>query len=275
MTALKVQNSEPCNARGSVLGNNDGVYYTSPNGLILVTQYGAVINTSELWITREKWRLLSPPKNIRAVFLVSGYYAMGTVRDGDNTYAQQGFTIELNGADAQSFTIWPQPGGHRLGFQKLGGPSGVDVDNVRIDQWSSVCLLVQGGAVWYFDFEDQAPVAQTYKWRSKLFQQKSKKNFAAMRIWFSVPANTPALNPTRMEDATDDPVWNSLPADRYGIIRVYAGGNLVTTREIRVPQETLRIASGFKNETWQWEIEARVDISNVQIGTSVEAMAKI
>lgn len=275
MSGLKVQHSEPCNSRGSILGNNDGVYYTSPNGLILVTQYGSVSNTSELWITREKWRALAPQKNLRSVFLVSNYFSMGCIRDGDNSVAQQGFTIELNGADADGFGVWPQPGGHRLGFQRLDGPNGLDVDNVRIDPWSSTCLVVQAGAVYYYDFTDQAPVAQTYKWRSKLFQQKSKKNFEAMRIWFSIPTSTPALNPVRLEAPTDDPVWNSLPADRYGIIRVFAGGRLVTTREIRVPQEVLRILSGFKSETWQWEIEARVDISNVQIGTSVKAMAKI
>lgn len=274
MSALKIQNSQPCHSRGSILGNNDGVYYTSPNGLILVTQYGAMTNTSELWITREKWRALTPQKNLRAVFLASCYYALGCIRSGDTSVAQQGFTIELNAADAQSFTIWPQPGGHRLGLQQLNGPNGLNVDNVRIDPWSGTCLVIQSGAVYYFDFQDPAPVMQTYKWRSKLFQQKSKKNFEAMRIWFTIPTGTPALNPTRMENATSDPIWNSLPADRYGIVRVYAAGNLVTTREIRVPQEILRITSGFKHETWQWEIEARVPISNVQIGTSVKAMAK-
>lgn len=274
MSAVKVQNSEPCNSRGSILGNNDGVYYCSPNGLILVTQYGSVQNTSELWITREKWQKLTPQKNIRAVFLVSSYFAMGTVRNGDNSLAQTGFTIELNAADAQSFTIWPQPGGHRLGFQMLNGPNGLDVDNVRIDPWSSVCLVVQDGAVYQFDFTDPEPVMETYKWRSKLFQQKSKKNFEAMRIWFDIPPGTPALNPTRLEADTDDPVWDSLPADRYGFLRVFANKQLVTVREIRVPQELLRIISGYKYETWQWEVEARVPISNIQIGTSVKALAK-
>jgi len=274
MSATKIQNSEPCHSRGAILGNNDGVYYSSPNGLILVTQYGAVTNTSELWITRERWRELSPQKNVRAVFMSSCYYALGCTRDGDASVAQQGFTIELNAADAQSFTIWPQPGGHRLGFQKLTSPNALDVVNVRIDPWSGTTLIFYQGVVYYFDFSDQAPVSQVYTWKSKLFQQKSKKNFEAMRIWFSIPDGTPALNATRLEADTDDPVWDTLPADRYGFIRVFAGGRLVTTREIRVPQELLRILSGFKYETWQWEIEARVPISNIQIGSSVKAMAR-
>ncbi|HXO47874.1 MAG TPA: hypothetical protein VN897_11410, partial [Mycobacterium sp.] len=86
---------------------------------------------------------------------------------------------------------------------------------------------------------------------------------------------------------TDDPSWNALAAGQYGIIRVFAGYatdqvsddtnpplNLVTTREIRTPQELMRILSGFKAETWQFEITARVPISNVQVATSVKALAQ-
>jgi hypothetical protein len=274
MTALKVQHSEPCLSRGSILGNNDGVYYTSPNGLILVTQYGSVSNTSELWITREKWQQLTPQKNLRAVFLVSSYFALGTVRNGDNSVAQSGFTIELNASDTQSFSIWPQPGGHRLGFSQLTGPNQLDVYNVRLDPWSSVCLVMQGTGVYYYDFSDPAPVMQTYKWRSKLFQQRSKKNFSAMRIWFTTPPGTPAQSATRNTAAFNDPSWNALAAGQYGIIRVYAGGNLIMQREIRQTQELLRIPSGFKSETWQFEVEARVPIANIQVGTSVKALAQ-
>jgi hypothetical protein len=168
-----------------------------------------------------------------------------------------------------------------LGFNTLTGPNGFNVDNVRIDPWSSVGLVMQNHGVYYFDFTDAAPVMQTYKWRSKLMQQKSKKNFSAMRIWFSIPPGTPAQSATRNEAAFSDPSWNTLSAGQYGIVRVYAGYTsvggalpLVTVREIRTPQELMRIASGFKAETWQFEIEARVPISNVQVATSVKALAQ-
>lgn len=287
MSGLKVQVTEPCHSRGSILGNNDGVYYCSPNGLILVTQFGSVTNTSELWITREKWQQLTPQKNVRAVFLVSQYFALGTIRNGDASVAQRGFTIELNPADAQSFSIWPQPGGHRLGFNLLAAPNGFNVENLRLDPWSAVCLVMQNNAVYQYDFADPAPTMQTYTWRSKLYQQKSKKNFSVMRPWFSIPAGTPPQSATRNTAPTDDPSWLSLAAGQYGIIRVYAGYGtgqptgdtnpplqLVTVRELRTPQELLRILSGFKAETWQFEIVARVPISNIQIGTSVKALAQ-
>ncbi len=275
MTATKIATSEPCHSRGSILGTNDGVFYTSPNGLILVTQYGAVTNTTELWITREKWQSLTPQKNLRSVFLSGCYFSMGTVRSADTSVAQRGFTCEISANNQQNSLMQPQPGGHRIGFNTLTGPNAVDVDNVRIDPWSSVCLVFQNGGVWYYDFADQASVMQTYTWRSKKFQQRARKNFQALRIWFSIPDGTPALNATRFEEPKEDATWQSLPADRYGFIRIYAGNNeLVTCREIRRPQELLRIESGFKHETWWFEVEARVPVSNFQVGTSAKAMAK-
>lgn len=275
MSAVRSGVSEPCTSRGSIIGADEGVYFSSPNGLILVTQYGAVRNTTAKWITREKWQQLTPQKNLRAVFLVGGYFALGCVRNGDTSVAQEGFTAELIQYEADQNVAGLQPARHRPGFSRLSAPNGFNVDNVRIDPWSAVCIVIQNGGVYYYDFADEAPEMQTYVWRSKKFQQKSKKNFAAMRFWFSIPDGTPELNATRLEEPTDAAVWDSLPADRYGFIRVYAGNNeLVTTREIRQPQEMLRILSGFKHETWQFEIEARVPISNFQIATSSKAMAK-
>jgi len=192
-----------------------------------------------------------------------------------------GYTERITGyppgpADAQSFTIWPQPGGHRMGFNLLNGPNGFNVDNLTIDHWSATALVVQNNQVFYYDFSDAAPTSVVYTWRSKKFQQNARKNFSAMRVKFTIPAGTPNLNPTRLQNDTNDPVWNTLPADRYGFIRVFAGDDvLITVREIRKVQELLRILGDTKHETWYFEITARVPIENVQIGTSVKALAKV
>ncbi len=66
-----------------------------------------------------------------------------------------------------------------------------------------------------------------------------------------------------------------MDADRYGIIRVFADDQLVTVREIRTNGELLRILSGYKYDTWQFEIEARVPISNAQIATSVKELGVV
>lgn len=275
MSLIKLPNEEPCTSRDSVLGTGNGVYYTSQKGLIQVNPSGSAINTTELWITRERWSALTPQKNLRAVLQSSCYFAFGSVVGTDNSVAQQGFTIELNTGDAQSFTIWPQPGGHRVGFGKLVAPNNVDVVNLFNDPWTGITCILQGSAVYYYDFTDTAPAIQSYSWTSKIYQQKAKDDFSAMRVFFTVPPNTPTQNATRNTADTDDPSWNTLQTGQYGIVYVYGDGNLVTTRELRTSGELLRIASGQKYEQWQWKIQARVNISNIQAASTVKELRNV
>ncbi len=235
-----------------------------------------------MWFTREGWQQLTPQKYTRAVLLSSSYVCMGTVSpDGtDNSLAQTGFTIALD-QDSNSFTIWPQPGGHRLGFCIWDSPTAKDVQNIQTDPWTGICMLISDGKVWYLDFTDPIPERQVYTWKSKLYQQNTKRSYSAMKVFFTAPQTIPAQNATRIEEIASDPVWDTLPDDSYGFIKTYVdvdgtgAMSLIDCREIRKPGEVLRIVDGFKSEHWQWEIIARVNISNVQIATSVKELAQI
>jgi hypothetical protein len=273
MSEVKILIAEPCNSRGSIVSTLSGVFYCSPNGLILVSGTGTASNVTELWITRDKWRSLTAPYSIRAIALASCYFAFGTVMNSDHTYAQTGFTIELLN-DAASFTIWPQPGGHRVGFNAMTAPNNVDISNVLHDPWSSIGVLIQNGAMYYYDFSDAAPDVTPYTWRSKKYQQPSKQNFEAMKCFFTVPPGTPAQG-VRSTDATLSSSWNTLGPNQYGIIRVYADDVLVTCRELYRSGEMMRVLSGFKAEIWQWEITSRMQISNLQVATSARELGGV
>lgn len=275
MALTKTHIPEPCLSRGSVIAGSAGVFYVSNNGLILVVESGSAANVTESWITRERWRKLTPTKFIRAIKMASSYFAFGTVSGTDHTQAQAGFNMEMTN-DSSSFGILPQAGGHRIGFNSLQAPGGFDVVNIMQDAWTGIALTIQNNAVYQYDFADDAPEMIPFKWRSKMIQQTSKKNFEAFRVWFSVPTNTPALNPVRN---TSEP-QPTLAADQYLIVRVYAGSdaktlNLVTTREVRASGELLRIKSGFKYEFWQFEFEGRVEVSNLQAATTVTELRSI
>ncbi len=281
MTQTKCNQVDPCASRGSILGGDNAVTYMSPNGLIQVTPSGIATNTTDLWFTREQWHTLTPPANTRAILLASCYYCLGSVSsDGtDSSQALRGFTIEL-AQDNTSFTIWPQPGGHRLGFMPLSAPTGFATKNILTDPWTGIGLIVADGKVWWIDFSDTAPTLHTYIWRSKTYQQNTKRNYSAMKAYFAGGATLPTLNPVRLEAAADDPVWNTLPSDRWGFIKSYADTDsdgefeLVDCREIRSSGELMRIVGGFKSDIWAWQILARVPISNIQIGTSVKDLAQ-
>lgn len=280
VSMTKIALHEPCISRGSIVSTHAGVFYYALNGLILVSQNGEGSNVTEQWVTREKWASLTPLKNVRAIKMASAYFGFGTINGTDISVAQQGFTVELASADAQSFTIWPQPGGHRIGMGTLTSPLSVNINNVEIDPWTGIGLLVMNGGVYYYDFTDQSPTIVPAKWRSKIFQLKAKANYAAMRIFFDIPSGTPAQGVRNVADPQP-----TLGANQYGIIRVFAGNAdsldavngppLFMTREIYTSGELLRIYSGIKCEFWQFELETRVLISNLQVGTSVEELSRI
>ena len=144
MAMTKINLAEPCLHRGSIVSTDTSVLYISENGLIGVNQSGAASNITEGWITRERWRELTPLGIVRAVKHATCYFAFA--RDGF------GFTIELSNQDQTSFNIWPQPGGHRLGFNLLGSPNGFEIENLQVDPWTGVCYLIQNHEIWYYDF---------------------------------------------------------------------------------------------------------------------------
>jgi hypothetical protein len=89
-------------------------------------------------------------------------------------------------------------------------------------------------------------------------------------VFFNVPPSTPAQVTRNVSDP--QPV---LGANQYGIVRVFVDGELWTTRELRKSGELLRIYSGIKGEQWQFEIEGRVNVSNLQVATSVKELAQV
>ena len=217
------------------------------------------------------------------------YFAFGTVSPPsvapqDTSQAQVGYTIQLD-SDASSFTIWPQPGGHRVGFGEMQAPNGFNVVNLMNDPWTGIGLIVQNGGVYFYDFTDVNYVMQPYDWTSKIFQQTTKKSYEAFRVFLTTIPSTPNNQlVARNESPLNDPSWGALTPTQWGIIEFYADvddGNddgsmqLVTVREIRGSGELLRIESGFKAENWQIRILGRVVISNVQWATSAKELANV
>lgn len=284
MSTNKINFPKPCLSRGSIISTHEGVYYSSIDGLIKVDQNAIAANVSQSWITREKWDKYTPSKYIRAVPLISMYFAMGStavLADGstDTSVAQEGFTMELAAqTDGESFTIWPQPGGHRIGFNTMTAPGDVDIDNVLVDPWTANVMLIQGGKVYYYDFSDQAPVITPTLWRSKKFEEPYKSNYAALRVWFDIPPGGPQTPPATL--TTADPTYTSstgLPfvSGMFGVVRVLVDGRYVMERELRFSSQLMRLPSGFKGTTWQIEVEGIMSVTAVKLATSTKELAMI
>lgn len=283
MSLFKCVKPEPCTSRGSIVSLESGVHYISPNGLIMVPNTGQLSNITDSWIKREDWAALVPLKNARAIALVGSYFCWGTTNGSDVSQAQTGFTIELN-ADTTSFTIWPQAGGHRIGFMPMTSPLGFNIDNVLIDPWSGQGVLIMNRQEYWYDFTNASPVIQPYDWLSKKYQEMSKKNFSALRVFCTVPSTTPPQNAVANTAPANDPSWATLQSGQWGIVKVWADPNdgsnagvmqVVMARELTKNGQLMRLPDGFKAENWQVEVLGRVVISNIQLATSVQELGKV
>jgi hypothetical protein len=278
----------PCISRGSIVSGDTAVFYASTDGLTLVQGSSYAQNFTEGFITKEKWQQLVPQSGLRAINFLSSYFAFGSKPPTGPTPAtlspdsidtnylppgsQYGFNIDFGSANLQA--RW-------LGFNTMAGPilrtyvNGElvtsDIAGMSKDHWTGLPLIVTGNKVYYYDFTDPAPTLLPFKWRSKVFMEQWPHNYEAMKIYFTLPPNTITPGPVRGVD----PVQTFDPTRQLGLVRIYADGRLVNTREIRKSGELMRIKSGYKAVFWQWEIEAQVNVTGLHVATSVKELREI
>lgn len=268
MTLSKLAAFEPCMSRGSVLSTPEGVYYASPNGLVSVANGMASVVTTGL-IMKDEWNRLSNVSVMRATRLGGAYFAFGSSRPGFTQMDtwDQGF-VQLSDFTGSYNGVIIDLTNQRVAFNVM--TSATPTTNVFNDPWSGETVIIRDGKVYRLDITNETGPRQTFLWRSKLFQPLDKKNYAAMRVYFDIPPWAPALNPVRN---TSTP--QTLAADQWGLVRLYADGVLVMTRELRVSSELMRIPSGFKADFWQLEFESILKIQSVQMATSDKELKKL
>lgn len=267
MSLSKVQAVEPCLARGSIQSAPEGVYYASPNGLVLVNNGQATVITRQLF-TKDKWLNLTNVPTLRAARLGTAYYAWGSKRAGvfspafePTAFAQEDFSGAFSG-------VLIDLSDPRVAVNLLANSA--PADNVHTDTWTGEVFVIRGGATYWINIADPDPTHEPYTWRSKIMQVTSNRNLGAMKIYFEVPDTTPALNPVPNTNLVQ-----TLASDQYGLARVYADGVLVMTRELRTSGELMRLPSGFKASFWQVEVNARVNVFSLQTASSAKELLKV
>lgn len=124
--------------------------------------------------------------------------------------------------------------------------------------------------MYWVDIGNASPTPEAYKWQSKIVQLPDKRNLGVLKVYYTVPSTLPALNPVPNTNLVQ-----SLVSGQYGLVRVYADGTLVWTRELRTSGELMKLPSGFKADFWQVEIEAYVDVFNLQVAATSKDLVKV
>lgn len=266
MAVSRLKRVEPCTSRGSIVSMSTGVMYCSPSGLVLATPGDLTVVTNNI-VTKDRWGQFVNTGTLRASQLGSAYYAWGTIKLGcfENTAFQTTAFANSDYAGALS-GVFLDFSNERVGFNLLD--TDTETVNTITDVWTGEVFVIRNGVVNWLDLSFDRPYAP-YKWKSKIFEMPNRRNLEAMRIWFKTYSTTPALNPVPVVSPT------TLAADMYGIVRVYADDRLVYSRELRTSGEFFRLPSGFKATWWQVEIEARVQIHNIEMATAAKELGSV
>jgi len=248
MSLAKINSYEPCVSRASIISTPEGVIYASPNGLVVAVP-GAVRNLTNGLIGPAEWQQRNQVSKLRAVQFNTAYMA----------YEAQTITT------AKGVMIEPSANFSRIGYLQLGDSS-YTLTNIIPDPWSSSPLIVHSNNVYVLDQPDGSNM-RPYKWRSKIFKMNKKENLGAMKVYFTVPPGAPTLGAPVTSPTT-------LAANMYGIVRVYCDGVLRFSRELRKSGEEFRLPSGFAAEEWQFEVEARVVVYDMQIASTSRELAR-
>jgi hypothetical protein len=173
LTFQKIDSIDPCLNRRSMATTLNGVYYTSPQGIIAATGGITELATMNLF-TREEWQNQFSPTTVQAVPYGLQLIAFDT--------SDAGFIFSPMDQNAPLTTL------DRFS----------NVVAIQIDSYSGDVYLIQGDQARLWD--PPASVPFSYTWTSKEFDLPNPVNFGAMRIKFN--ATPISVNPDQLADYT-------------------------------------------------------------------------
>lgn len=173
ITMQKIDSIDPCLSRRSMVTTIDGVYYSSPQGIIRVNGAATKLVTQELF-TREEWQTYFSPTTVQAVPYGLQYIAFYT--------------------SAAGFIFSPA--------EQLAPLTTLDrfsqVVMVQQDQYSGDAYIITNNQVRIWDPPSSIPF--TYTWQSKEFDLPKPVNMGAFRLKFK--GNLQQISASQLTDYT-------------------------------------------------------------------------
>lgn len=263
MSPSKMANYEPCTSRRSVVSAPEGVYYASPNGLVLVAG-GVAQNITSKVMAKSDWNTLTDYSKIIAARFGTSYYAYSIAsRPVFQEDAFEPDLIQLAAEETQGILLDPTTSDGSV--IRLTSPT--PLESLFTDPWSGEVLFVREGKVYWLDVAYGVEEYKPYLWRSKKFELPKAANLGALKVYFKIPPGTPELSGEPNADLVQE-----LADDQYGLVRVYADDRHIFTRELRSSGELMKLPGGFKATYWQFEFEARVEIRNLQFASTAKEL---
>lgn len=258
MTVDKISANEPCIGRGSIAASQEGAYYASPNGVIVLSPSGDTNITQSIYEKEYHWSVL--PWTWAA-----GRYGESYVAFSKGAGIP---SIDPDGDILNGLVLDNQDSNVPLSFLKFLNT----VVNLYQDELSGQLFSVaSNGTIMQWNPPIGVPGTTTlwaWEWKSKKFRFTMPQQFKAFLVMFDVPPEvTITLGPRNQ-----DPNQTFNPATQYLIVQIYADGNLLTTREVQVSGEVLLINNGSKWTYWEIRLQGQVQIRMFKMASSVKEL---
>lgn len=280
MSQSKIPLYEPCVSKRSIVSDDTGVMYASPNGIVKIAQGFAGLSTSSLF-TRDEWQFYKPSTMIGAI-LDGAYYLF--YEDVDNDI--RGSLLLDRGEAASALTT-----------------TNIHTEAVYVDPETANLYIEEGGQVksWEGDLYNFIP----YEWKSKVFHLPRPLNFAVAQleadfgsaeISESIAGQTAeiiAANQALLTAGTDlestlgsveiakHDVAGSLLTSiasvvegRYIQVKIFCNYQLVATRSVTSRKE-FRLPSGYKGDRWEFQFNGNIPVLQFRIAETAKELAEL
>lgn len=293
VTMQKLDSIDPCVSRRSMATTLAGVFYASPQGIIMNDSTQSTLVTQQLF-TREEWQEQFSPTTVYAVPYGMQYIAFDTTASG--------FIFSPNEESAPLTTL-----------DRFSNVSGI-----QIDSYSGDVYIVQAQQVRLWDPPASSPYE--YTWLSKQFDLPKPVNFGAFKLKFAAnpfvisasqlqdyitfnngriasplnPLNWAALNTARQTPVTGSvlpqiknplggsplyPVGSLLKPPAAVNVTVYArdlASNWIAQYTQTVTTEvTYRLPAGFKSDGWQIQLIGNTNVYSFAIAETPKELATV
>lgn len=280
MSQTKIPLFEPCVSKRSMVSDDTGVMYASPNGIVKVAQGFAGLATGSLF-TRDEWSKRFPSTMLGAI-LDGAYYLFWT----DQANKIEECLILDRNETASALTT-----------------SNIYTNAAYVDPTTAQLYVVIDGVVqgWEEDTLNYLP----YDWVSKLFVLPRPVNFSAVQVDANFEDQTliealqgevdAIIEENQVVFASGDDLLSTLGSVEIGKIalggsimkripggvssqylqlKVYCNGTLVANRSI-TNRDTYRLPSGFKGDRWQFQLSGNVSLRSLKIAETAKELAQL
>jgi hypothetical protein len=280
MSQAKIPLFEPCVSKRSMVSDDTGVMYASPNGIVKIAQGFAGLSTSSLF-TRDEWQFYKPATMLGAI--LDGAYHL-FYEDVDNNI--RGSLLLDRGEASSALTTTNR-----------------HTRAVYVDPETANLYLEEDGQVkaWEGDLYNFIP----YEWKSKVFHLARPLNFAVAQvdadfgsaeITDSIAGQTAeiiAANQALLTAGTDlestlgsveiakHEVAGSLLTSiessvegRYIQVKIFCNYQLIATRSV-ISRKEFRLPSGYKGDRWEFQFNGNIPLLQFRIAETAKELAQL